>query len=283
MSAGLSAPPTPSAVQQDPVAELWQGRRQCRLVGSPEGLDAAGHSALGETLLRAAAGDGVDRIRVYHPPRTAAFSGLDRLSPGYVRAQEIAVEHGFAPLRRGPGGRMAAYHPDSLCIDIVLAEGPTSPTLDPWVGLGALAEVLATLLRGCGIDARAGQVEGEYCPGRFSVNVGGLVKLAGTAARRIRGATLLSAVLVVDDMEPLRAVTTDVYAALDFPFVPATLGGAARYAPGLSARFLGREFLGLQADRIEVVKDDVRPPASQTISDVPPTDRRRSSSAKENS
>jgi lipoate-protein ligase A len=195
-------------------------------------------------------------LRLYRPPPTAAFTGLDRLAPGYLRARELAAGHGFSPVRRRSGGRIAAYHRDCLCLDVVLADaGSPAPTLDPWTGLAALAAALIAVLQGFGIGARAGEVPGEYCPGRFSVNVDGRVKLAGTAARRVPGATLLSAVLVVDDVEPLRAVTTDVYAALSLPFRPGTTGGAADYVPGLTVDLVSRELLTMAASRVELVED----------------------------
>lgn len=253
-SATPAALPALQALRRDPVAALWAGRASCRLINGPDGLSAAGHAEMGPALLRAAAATGWDVIRWYRPPRTAAFTGLDRLAAGHAEAWEVAADHGFQPVRRGPGGRMAAYHRDSLCIDLVLADAPSGPGPDPWIALAALAGALVELLHRCGVDARIGQVDGEYCPGQFSVNVGGRVKLAGTAARRIRGATLLSAVLLVDDVEPIRAVTTAVYAALQFPFTPSTVGGAAQYAPGLTAEVLAQELLAMVASRVELVE-----------------------------
>ena len=149
---------------------------------------------------------------------------------------------------------MAAYHRNCLCLDVVLADAGVQ-VLDPWTGLAALAAELVAVLRGVGIDASEGEVPGEYCPGRFSVNVAGRVKLAGTAARRVLGATLLSALLVVDDAEPLRAVTTEIYAALPFPFRPATVGAAADQLPGLTVDDLTRELLHRAASQVELIED----------------------------
>ena len=82
-------------------------------------------------------------------------------------------------------------------------------------------------------DARVGEVEGEYCPGEFSVNARGRVKLIGAAQRIIRGAWLLSSVVVVDGAETLRAVLEDVYAALGLEWDPGTVGAVAEEAPGV--------------------------------------------------
>ena len=51
-----------------------------------------------------------------------------------------------------------------------------------------LGGVIVRALRGLGVDARVGEVEGEYCPGAWSVNARGQIKLAGIGQRMIAGA-----------------------------------------------------------------------------------------------
>src|ERR1700755_32297 len=78
----------------------------------------------------------------------------------------------------------------------------TAPAPDAMADVAARfadeAESQAQALRSLGVDARVGEVPGEYCPGRFSVNAGGETKLIGAAQRIIRGAWLFSSVVVVD-------------------------------------------------------------------------------------
>ena len=91
----------------------------------------------------------------------------------------------------------------------------------------------ATTLRALGLDARVGEVRGEYCPGAFTVNARGERKLIGSAQRLVRGGWLLSTMLVADGSERLRAVLEDVYAALELDWDPATVGSVADEAPGV--------------------------------------------------
>lgn len=159
-------------------------------------------------------------VRVLRPEPTVAFGRLDRLRPGYADAKEAAHRHGFAVLEREPGGHAAAYGAGSLVVE---QEGPG--------GLDGIhrrfersAATLVAALRGLGVDARLGPVPGEYCPGDYSVNVAGRAKIAGFA-QRVRGQRYLIGINVtVDDADPVRAVLTDVYTALDLPFGPATVG-----------------------------------------------------------
>jgi len=85
-----------------------------------------------------------------------------------------------------------------------------------------------------------GPVAGEYCPGDFSVGVGGRSKLAGLGQRVTASGAHLGAFVVVDDADRLRAVLTRVNAALAIPWAPASLGSAAEHASGVTVEDVAR-------------------------------------------
>ena len=85
-----------------------------------------------------------------------------------------------------------------------------------------------------GIDARVGQVAGEYCPGAFSVNAGGRIKLAGLAQRVRRNGYHLGAVISVARSDAARAAVAEAYRVLEIPFDPATFGAMTELIPVLS-------------------------------------------------
>lgn len=222
------------------------------VLSGPQDADAAEHASAGPELLRRTAARARGSwLRCYSPPSTAAFSAKDRSAPGYDDAREAARRLGFTPVQRGRGGRMAAYHRACLCLDLVLAED-VAP--DPWVGLEALAQVLVVVLREAGVDARVGPVPGEYCPGRFSVNNRGVFKLGGTAARRVPGATLLSAMVVVDDPAPIRDVVAQVYRVLPLSCDPDTVGAVTDAAPGLDVSALTEGLFDTLTRRVDVTR-----------------------------
>ena len=86
---------------------------------------------------------------------------------------------------------------------------------------------MAAALRRLGVDARIGEVPGEYCPGDHSVSARGERKLMGVGQRVIRGAAHVGGVLVVDASARVRAVLESVYAAMDFAWRPETTGSIA--------------------------------------------------------
>jgi octanoyl-[GcvH]:protein N-octanoyltransferase len=74
------------------------------------------------------------------------------------------------------------------------------------------------------VDARPGEVPGEYCPGEYSINAGGRTKLVGVGQRIIKGATHIGGVIVVGDADRIRDVLIPVYDALGLEWDPRTTG-----------------------------------------------------------
>ncbi|WP_143028813.1 lipoate--protein ligase family protein [Quadrisphaera sp. DSM 44207] len=183
-------------------------------------------AALGEP------GAGWGHLEVHRPAPTAAFSRRDALAGGFGQAQAAASARGFAPVVRPAGGRLAAYHGGALVLDVV-ARHP-DPRADVRPRFAALGACLAAALRALGVDARVGAVPGEYCPGEFSVNARGATKIVGTAQRLTRRACYLSAVVLVEDAEPVRAVLSEAYPLIGLDWDPRTVGCVADEVPGAS-------------------------------------------------
>ena len=200
-------------------------------------LDAAVSRAV---MHRVAQGALPETLRLARPAAVVAFAKRDALSPGYGRARAAARERGFGAILRLAGGRAAVFHEGTL----ELAHAVPDP--DPKPGIHERFEATATLiaraLRALRADARVGEVPGEYCPGRWSVNAAGLRKLAGTGQRVVAGGSHTGAVIVVDGAERVRDVLEPVYAAFELDWDPRTVGavedelGGGRSASGASAQ-----------------------------------------------
>jgi lipoate-protein ligase A len=152
---------------------------------------------------------------------------------------------------RGAGGRAAAYDEGCLVLDEIM------PSADSMSGIHERfadeARRQSEALRRLGVDARVGEVPGEYCPGEFSVNARGRVKLIGAAQRVIRGAWLLSSVVVVRSADAVRAVLEDVYGALALEWDPGTVGAVADEAPSVDVEDARRALLEPYAARYRLV------------------------------
>ncbi len=77
------------------------------------------------------------------------------------------------------------------------------------------------------MDARVGEVPGEYCPGAYSVNARGERKLSGIGQRMISGGAHVGGVVVAAGEDLLARVLDPVYAALGLDWDPATSGSAS--------------------------------------------------------
>ena len=191
-------------------------------------------AALATALLRRASRDPTtDRVvRVYTPAPTVAFGRLDANRPQFAEVAATARRHGVAPVVRGTGGRAAAYHEQTVVLEILSPDDEGPAGLKP--RFGRFAGDLVEILRGLGVDARIGPVPGEYCPGDWTVNGAGRVKLAGTAQRVMARAWMIGAELVVTNADSIRAVLADVYAALELDFDPATAAAVTNLRPDVT-------------------------------------------------
>ncbi len=173
-------------------------------------------------LQRVGSGELGESLRLHHPGEVLAFSPLDATHSGFADAVAAARGAGFEPVRRLAGGRAAIFHSGTLAVAWCI------PDDEPRLRIGArfaqVSDWLARTLRRLGVDARVGEVPGEYCPGAHSVNARGRTKLAGIGQRLVRGATHVGGVVVVSGTGRVREGLVPVYDALGFPWDPETVG-----------------------------------------------------------
>ena len=173
-----------------------------------------------------------DRLRLYQPDKALLFSNLDARRPGYQRAVQLARDAGYEPVTRLAGGHAAVFQEASVAFAWATAD-PDAPKhianrfeiFSGWV---------VAALRSLGLDARVGEVEGEYCPGEYSVNVEGRVKVMGVGQRVIRGAAHVGGVITVGQTVTLRKMLIPIYDALDLKFHPPSAAGVADFDPNIT-------------------------------------------------
>jgi lipoate-protein ligase A len=194
-----------------------------------DGMDVAVNHAILDAV---AGGEMPETFRIYVPSPVLAFGGADRVHPGYAQAVKVARAHGFAPVERLAGGRAAVFH------EMTLAFSWTTADPDPRSGITdrfrEIAGVMARAFQALGVDARIGEIPGEYCPGAWSVNLAGRIKVMGVGQRLVRGASHVGGVVVVDDGERIRDVLIPIYRSLHIDWDPRTAGALADMAPGLT-------------------------------------------------
>lgn len=222
-------------------------------------LDTAVSHAL---LRRVARGDAPESLRLYRPDDALLFSSLDARRPGFARALELARESGFEPVVRLAGGHAAAFLSESIAFAWATPDADAALRIRP--RFARLAGWVVAALGRLGLDARVGELEGEYCPGEFSVSValpesgsgsctasgagsgssrgsagsgrGGnaRIKVMGVGQRVIRGAAHVGGVITVGATARLREILVPIYAALELDLRPETAGGIADVDPALT-------------------------------------------------
>lgn len=236
-------------------------RRTVQLVTDSFPDRPAFDTAVSRALLdRVAAGGLPETIRLARPGAMVAFGRQDVNAAGYTAAVEAARDGGFEAVERLAGGRAAVFHQQTVAMAwAVPARDALTGTHDRF---RELAGVLAESLEAMGVDARLGEVPGEYCPGDYSINARGEQKLAGIGQRVIRGGAHLGVVVVVSEPERIRDVLVPVYEALGLEWRPDTTGSiadelgpveweevAAQIAAGIESRY-DVEPAGLDAETL---------------------------------
>lgn len=170
-------------------------------------------------------------VRFVRPRPTAAFSPQDTTHPNYKDVQNQVLANGFAPVERGTGGRLAIFDENALVISIL------APHPDPREHIieryGILADAFAVALKTFRIDARVGELPDEYCPGRFSLNVDGRLKIAGISQRISRQSLQIDTLLSVFRSSLASLALAEAYAGLGLPFDPDTYGALKDVQPTL--------------------------------------------------
>lgn len=210
-----------------------RGRQAVRLLRAshpePPALDTALSRAVLEAVSR---GELPETLRLHRPAPVLAFGPRDRVAPGFAEAVAAARSRGFAPVLRLAGGRAAVFHEGTLALSWAV------PGASPREGIRARFEAAAGVLieafRSLGVDARVGEVPGEYCPGEHSVSAGGRTKLAGLGQRVVARAAHVGGVVVVAGADRVREVLVPVYEALGLDWDPRTVGSLEEEVPGLA-------------------------------------------------
>ena len=213
-------------------------------------------AALSRALLQGVAeGRTPQTLRLYAPDDVLAFSVLDRTRSGFAGALAAARERGFRPILRLAGGRAAAFLRHSV------AFAWSVPVVDPRRGIRqrfeTMAAIVAGALRRLGVDARIGELPGEYCPGAHSVNAGGRTKLAGIGQRVVRGAAHVGGVVLVGGSERARQVLVPVYRELGFALDPERVGSVEDELGPVSAQAVIGALVAEVRERAQLVEAEL--------------------------
>jgi octanoyl-[GcvH]:protein N-octanoyltransferase len=192
---------------------------------SPPLLD----TAISSTLLRQVDAGAPATLRLFVPERIVAFGRQDRVQPGYAEAVEAVQGEGFAAIERLAGGKAATFHEGTLAFAWSTPEEQPRETIHQ--RFEALASIMVEAFTSLGVDARVGEVPGEYCPGRYSVNAGGTRKLMGVGQRLLRNSAHVGGVVVVENADLVNQPLVPAYRALGYEWDPAATGALADDAP----------------------------------------------------
>ena len=163
--------------------------------------------------------------------RHVGVTRRDTFRPGFEYAIRAAGEMGYPVFVRSAGGGATAADLGTFGFSIVRPADETERRR----GIRARYDEAADLVLGAfsrlGIAAEVGEVRDEFCPGDHSIRVGdreGGMKVVGIAQRITRRATSVGGIVLVEGERELSRVLERVYAAMQLPFRPESVGSLRR-------------------------------------------------------
>ncbi len=183
-------------------------------------------------LDRVSAGEMPPTMRLYVPGREVAFGRRDTVTRQYSDAVAAARKEGFGAVERLAGGRAAVFTEHTIAFSLAVPDNePQSGIHDRFQTMGEL--IVAAFAR-VGVASTIGEVSGEYCPGEFSINHAGRLKLMGVGQRLVRRAAHVGGVIVVQQTALLLRALIPVYRALDIEWRPGTAGSLGDVQPSVT-------------------------------------------------
>lgn len=193
------------------------------------GLD----TALSRLILdRVSSGDMPATIRLFVPGREVAFGRRDAVAPQYPAAVAAARQAGFSAVERLAGGRAAVFTEHTIAFSLAVPDAePQSGIRDRFESIGAI--IVAAFAR-LGVQSNIGEISGEYCPGEFSINHAGRIKLMGVGQRLTKRAAHVGGVISVNRTDLLLRTLIPVYRALALEWRPSTTGSLGDVRPTIT-------------------------------------------------
>jgi lipoate-protein ligase A len=213
-------------------------------------------TAVSHAALRLVArGEIPETLRLHRPAAVVAFGPRDRVATGFGPAVTAARALGFGAIERLAGGRAAVFHQGTLAFSWAIPDPSPRQGIRP--RFEEIAGIMAEAFRSLGVDARVGEVPGEYCPGEHSVNAREKAKLMGVGQRVVADAAHVGGVVVVTGAERIREVLIPVYEALQLDWDPATVGSLEDEAPGTTWEEAEAAILEAFASRYDLENGDL--------------------------
>jgi len=153
-----------------------------------------------------------------------AATRLETRLPRFREAVDGVERLGFPVMVRNSGGGAVAANEGSISFSLTFPVEDMRRDLFERYGEGV--ELVSSALRRVGVEAEGGEVEGEFCPGAYSVRSGDEsgVKHAGLAQRVTRRAARIEALILARETGKLVPILDGFYGALDLPFRPSSVG-----------------------------------------------------------
>jgi lipoate-protein ligase A len=180
-------------------------------------------TAISKTMLDEASSKMIpETLRFFEPKNLVAFSLRDSKKDGFKNAVITTFQNSFDPVLRLSGGKAALFHWGTI------GYAWTIPDDNPKANVCERFEEISLRVKdtfsSMGIDAHIGEINGEYCPGKYSVNARRKSKIMGVGQRLAKYASHIGGVINITNSKLTQTILTKIYKDLDYEWIPTTVG-----------------------------------------------------------
>ena len=163
-----------------------------------------------------------ETLRFFEPRNLVAFSVRDSKKIGFENAVNTAYQNSFDPVLRLSGGKAALFHSGTIGFAWTIPDD--NPKANVCERFEEISLCVKETLISIGVDAYIGEINGEYCPGKYSVNARRKSKIMGVGQRLAKYATHVGGVINVTNSNLTQKILTKIYKDLDYEWIPTTVG-----------------------------------------------------------
>ena len=163
-----------------------------------------------------------ETLRFFQPRNLVAFSVRDSKNIAFENAVNTVYQNSFDPVLRLSGGKAALFHSGTVGFAWTIPDD--NPKANVCERFEEISLCVKETLISIGVDAYIGEINGEYCPGKYSVNARRKSKIMCVGQRLAQYANHVGGVINVTDSNFTQKILTKIYKGLDYEWIPTTVG-----------------------------------------------------------
>ena len=166
-------------------------------------------------------------LRAYKGTKQIAFGPSDARNAGYSSAVSFVKKKKFSAVNRLTGGHAVTFHSGTLIFGWMFHDLQARSRMHYYFDY--VSNFFRSVINDFELNCFIGEIEGEYCSGKYSLNLDHKIKIAGIAQRIVNNAVYIGGFIAVDNSNLIKEMLIPIYKELGIKWNPQTTGALNDY------------------------------------------------------